>query len=300
MLHGFLFLLLLIGPAFLHQKAPDQTFTPILEMVNVKITDGETRGGGTPAAVAQAQSQPPAAPHPQQTTQTAPREQPSPVVPRPPERPEPVEKQVPDDFSIKPPVKTTKTEPKKTEPSPDSKTKPTVNFDQVVTRRPSNNKKKEENRRSEQLSAQKSALQKAQNERAKILSGINSATTSIRQGSAGTTSVSLSGFGGGGEAFANYRDVVASVYKNKYEAVLLSAGDIAEGADSVTAKITIDKSGSVVSSRIISKSNNSGLNRLVQRVIDGITRVAPFPEGATEDKREFTITFDLKAKRQLG
>jgi hypothetical protein len=38
----------------------------------------------------------------------------------------------------------------------------------------------------------------------------------------------------------------------------------------------------------------------VQRTLDRVTFVAPFPDGAKEKERTFIINFNLKAKRMLG
>jgi hypothetical protein len=38
----------------------------------------------------------------------------------------------------------------------------------------------------------------------------------------------------------------------------------------------------------------------VQRTLDRVKFIAPFPEGATEKERTYIINFNLKAKRMLG
>ena len=47
-------------------------------------------------------------------------------------------------------------------------------------------------------------------------------------------------------------------------------------------------------------SGETGVDSSVQRTLDRIPFIAPFPEGAKEKERTYTINFNLKAKRGIG
>ena len=64
--------------------------------------------------------------------------------------------------------------------------------------------------------------------------------------------------------------------------------------------MTIASDGTVISARIITPSGDAGVDASVQRTLDRVTFIAPFPEGATEKERTYIINFNLKAKRMLG
>jgi outer membrane biosynthesis protein TonB len=56
----------------------------------------------------------------------------------------------------------------------------------------------------------------------------------------------------------------------------------------------------VISALILSPSGDANVDSSVQRTLDRVTFVAPFPDGATEKERTFIINFNLKTKRMLG
>ena len=72
--------------------------------------------------------------------------------------------------------------------------------------------------------------------------------------------------------------------------------------DDANAKVTVTiaRDGTVISARILTPSGDAGVDASVQRTLDRVTFIAPFPEGATETERTYTINFNLKAKRSLG
>jgi TonB family protein len=55
----------------------------------------------------------------------------------------------------------------------------------------------------------------------------------------------------------------------------------------------------VISARIITPSGDPGVDASVQHTLDRVPFIAPFPEGAKEKERTYTINFNLKAKRSL-
>ncbi|MBU6410693.1 MAG: energy transducer TonB, partial [Verrucomicrobia bacterium] len=68
----------------------------------------------------------------------------------------------------------------------------------------------------------------------------------------------------------------------------------------VKVTVTIARDGTVVSARIIGPSDDPGVDASVQRTLERVKFIAPFPEGSTEKERTYTINFNLKAKRMLG
>jgi len=97
-------------------------------------------------------------------------------------------------------------------------------------------------------------------------------------------------------SYANYASVVKSVYDQAWTPPDDMAGD------DVTTKVsvTIGSDGTVISSRIIEKSGDERVDASVQRALDRVTFVAPFPDGAKEKERTFFINFNPQAKRMLG
>jgi len=96
-------------------------------------------------------------------------------------------------------------------------------------------------------------------------------------------------------AYANYAAVVKSVYEQAWV-----PPDTAQNDDANTkVTVTIASDGTVVSASIIAASGDAGVDASVQRTLDRVTFIAPFPEGAKEKERPYTINFNLKAKRML-
>ncbi|HSY17798.1 MAG TPA: energy transducer TonB, partial [Candidatus Acidoferrales bacterium] len=97
-------------------------------------------------------------------------------------------------------------------------------------------------------------------------------------------------------SFANY----ASVVKSKYEGAWIEP-DSADNDDAVVkVSVTIANDGHVTTSSIVNPSGDSKVDKSVQRTLDRVDFVAPFPEGAKEKERTFIINFNLKAKRLNG
>jgi protein TonB len=126
---------------------------------------------------------------------------------------------------------------------------------------------------------------------------IGSAITDIRNNTAPSTTIDLNpGPGGNGPAYANYGDVVRAIYEQAW-----LPPDDAVNDDAITkVTVTIASDGTVVSARIIRDSGDAKVDNSVQRTLDRVTFVRPFPDGATDKQRTYIINFNLKAKRLLG
>ena len=126
---------------------------------------------------------------------------------------------------------------------------------------------------------------------------VGSATRSLRANLSSTTTIQTDyGPGEGGVAYANYAQLVKSIYENAWVPPDVTAND-----DAITkVTVTIASDGDVLSARILRACGEPRVDSSVQRTLDRVTRIAPFPEGAREKQRTYTINFNLKAKRALG
>ena len=95
-------------------------------------------------------------------------------------------------------------------------------------------------------------------------------------------------------AYANYATVVKSVYEQAW----ILPNDVTDNANT-KASVTIASDGTVITARIVTPSDDAGLDASVQRTLDRIRFIAPFPEGATEKERTYTINFNPQVKRLL-
>jgi len=128
----------------------------------------------------------------------------------------------------------------------------------------------------------------------RLAQAIAKANERLKEGFTQGTKVVIDG--PGGEAYADYTQFVKSIYEDAW-----IVGDELTDEDS-TAKVsvTIARSGRVISARIDRHSGNATLDKSVQRALDKVTFVRPFPENTSDEQRTFLINFNLKAKRLLG
>jgi TonB family protein len=264
-LHSLLFVILLVGPAFLAEKSVPIDM-PVLDVIPSKLIDELMSGGGNPKA----QPPPPALP-----VVTPPSVKPTPV-PKPPEKkPEPPQKE---------PIKALTPEPIP-EDKPPRKPLPKVNLKPVIRSNVDPKARKQ---------AEAEAQAKASADAAKVAAAIQSTARSIKEGLSSSTSVEVPG--PGGEAYANYSRVVISVYQQAW----LKPEDVRQEVTIVQATVTIARDGTVLSARITKSSGNGSVDKSVQRTLERVKFVAPFPEGAKEPQRNFDLEFNLKSKQSLG
>ena len=289
-LHALLCVILLVGPAFLssNHRGFEQ---PTLEVIPAKIVDSLFSGGGNPKANPPAAQKAAEPPPPAQQTETRP---PDPT-PKPPQ----IKEQVAEE---RPPV-VEKTKPEVIEkPAPQ---KPGIKVSTTVVRRTSEKDKEEKARTETEAKAKAQAEAKA---RAKadadarrkatqqLESRLNSAFESLSKNlSRGTT---IEPMGPGGEAYADYGQVVKSYYDHAW----IDPEDVSEDAATVKVKVVIRRDGTVISDSIQKRSAIPTLDKSVQNALDRVRLrgLPPFPEGAKESQRSYIINFDLKAKRLVG
>jgi len=97
-------------------------------------------------------------------------------------------------------------------------------------------------------------------------------------------------------AYANYANVVKSIYEQAWT----PPDDAANDDANTKVSVTIASDGTVISARIIGASGDSGVDASIQHTLDRVTFIAPFPSGTTDKERTYIINFNLKAKRMLG
>jgi len=282
--HSLLFVLVVFGSAFFvsHDKSIS---TPPLHALPTKLIDEALSGGGGNPKIAPSEDQQKGqtlVPQPPQPARVEPRP-PTPPVPKPEIQPAPIVK-----IDKPKPVKPAKEPPKEpAKPKPDTATAPPLNLKPVT--RPSIDKAAIE--KAKQAEAQAKALADA---RRRAAVELGKAAQELKSGFSQGTKVEISG--PGGEAYADYSQFVKSVYEDAW----VVSDDLTDESSTAKVSVTIAKSGHVISARIERHSGNSPLDRSVQRALDKVRFVAPFPAGALDEQRTFIINFNLKAKRLLG
>jgi TonB family protein len=287
--HLSLVLILVFGSAFFteHSKPDD---TQLLTVIPANLIDAAFSSGVKNAQPpAPAPPTPPQPPTPVQPPPTPTPPQPKPVVtpPTPAPTPEPTLVQkvkelftpepkqlTPDDLTPKETEKPAKPAPKKIEVS----LKPVVRN----TSKPA----PDTTAADEAREAKRLAKARAQ--------AIAKVARSIADNASSATTVEMPGTGS--VSYANYASVVKSIYERAWTPPDDTASD-----DAITkVSVTIGSDGTVISSRILNPSGDARVDGSVQRTLDRVTFIAPFPDGAKEKERTFIINFNLKAKRMLG
>jgi TonB family protein len=97
-------------------------------------------------------------------------------------------------------------------------------------------------------------------------------------------------------AYANYASVVKSIYERAW----VPPDDAVNDDANTKVSVTIASDGTVISASVIGASGDSGVDTSVQKTLDRVTFIAPFPSGTTDKERTYIINFNLKAKRMLG
>lgn len=122
---------------------------------------------------------------------------------------------------------------------------------------------------------------------------LRKAIRSLKQNLSASTTVDMPG--NSSVAYANYASVVKSVYEQAW----LLPNSIANDNENVKVTVTIASDGTVISARIVDSSGDGTLDTSVQKTLERVTFVAPFPEGTTDKQRSYTINFNPQLKRML-
>ncbi len=211
-----------------------------------------------------AQVAPPPAPAPPKPKQPEPKKvqpkpKPKPVPPKPKPKkitPKPKPKPVP----LKP-------KPKKITPKPKPKPKIRVNLNSSV-RKPD---------------AQKDAAKRARQAEAKRQTALNKLQAKL----SGRTSVNVPI---GRYASANYESLI----RKKYMDATIHPGAI--GADPVVkVRLVIARNGTVLSARVTGKSGVASWDRSVQKALDRVKFIKPFPEAMKGSQQTFNLNFNSRS-----
>lgn len=258
-LHLTLLAVFFFGSGFLGSRKVDNL--PLLEFVPMITTDANVSGGGNPNA------RPPPAPLPAL--------QPQRQAVQPANPPKPT--------------------PKLVKPDPNSlETKPAKKYSkQDIVLRPWTGAAPKPTLSNPNTSSQNDTQARADAQRRQLA---GSAVRTLRENLSSGTSVEMPGPGGGGATYANYKQVVGSIY---YEAWIVP-DDVDTEAATAVASVVIARDGTVISASLTKSSSNKAVDRSVQATLDRVRFIAPFPEGAKESQRTFTINFNLKAKKAIG
>ena len=267
--HLLLFVILLVGPAFLSSKSHSED-VQTLDFYPSKLIDAALMGGGNrnakPPAPVVPPSQPPAQAHQAPTEKS-----------REPDPPKQMAKAKIDPESVEMP------EPKRHKPQVSLEWK---------TRTETSTKSKPKSSITDMQTREK---QFADN-RSRQAKQLRSAADSIRENTSSATSIVDPGPGGGGPSYASY----ASLVKTRYENAWQEPNDAANDNAITKVSVTIGCDGTVYSSQITRPSGDLQVDRSVQQTLDRVTFIAPFPEGFKEKQRTYIINFNLKAKRGLA
>jgi len=271
--HLLLVVILIVGPAFLSSRSKVDDMKT-LDFVPALAIDQAFNGGGNPKA-----QLPPPNPIPTPPTPQVAQPPPPPAPTQPVEKPEPA----------RIPVSQTKPEADEIATDKTAARKHEFILKPVAHRNTNENSRQpsESDRQAKEFAERRKRAAEAIGQTARNLSHDVSSTTSIDTNY---------GQGGGGEAYANYAQIVKSIYEQQWIAPENADND--EAITKVT--VTIARDGSVVSSRIVRASGDPAVDSSVQRTLDRVTFIAPFPESTKDKERTYTINFNLKAKRLAG
>jgi hypothetical protein len=267
--HLLLMLILFIGPAFMSAKNTKSEDFQLLDIIPARTVDAlvAANPGGAPVQ-RQQQQQPPAAQAP----------------PVQESKPPPVQKAQEPNVVEKKEVES--------ETKPQKPRLPQINT--TLSTRPSSNKQKQPQKADKTDTSES----KAAENRRKSAAAFALATANLNDGLSGRTSVRVGdGTGAGsGPAYANFLQVVKSVYTRMW--------DIPDGASDgaiISVSVTIARNGDVVRSTITRRSGDAIADASVELLLDRVHHVAPLPEDSKEDQRTVNIDFSVKAaKRLLG
>jgi len=144
-----------------------------------------------------------------------------------------------------------------------------------------------------EAAAKAKAAKEAKRLRAERVRAFERAASSIRDNASSATTVEMPGTST--VAYANYSSVVLSIYTEAWRVPDSSTSDDAI----VKASVTIARDGHVVESHIVDRCGDSSVDNSVQKTLDRVRQIPPFPDDSTDKERTYIINFNLKAKRQM-
>ncbi len=257
--HTLTLALLLLAPIILAKR---EDKVQVIDLIPSEIVDQIM---APPAPVAPPTPPTPTPPKPTPPKPTPPKPKPTPPDPVPP-KPKPAE-------PVKPkpkPVKVVKPKPKPSKP------KIKVNLSSTI-RQPDTQK----------IKAQQAAAERARKAEAKRRAALNESLNNLDSKLSGRTSVNVPQ---GRYAAANYESLI----RRKYVDATIHPGTIS-GDPVVKVRLVIARSGNVISARIIGTSGLASWDRAVQKALDRVKRIAPFPAGMSGAKKTFNLNFNSRS-----
>lgn len=312
--------LLLFAPV-LSSRTVQDTPSPILEIIpdNLRLTDGNTIGGGNPNAQPPKGGPQPSAP-PQPPVQEPPPPTPPPKVPpikTPPPEPTKVEEAPPEPTKTEetPPKKNLATEIQRSAPNapkaqdvdptlstkkqkasktdfqlaeaPKKRSKKDIEAERKATEAAADAQEAREAREHQaRVAAARDAWNRAQQARADAVRGVAS---NLGKNLSGSTSFEMPG--PGGAAYAPYGSYLMAFYKLRWKKPTTLNVDHGE----VEAEITVQRNGRVSAFKLINPSGIRALDDSVREVLERNRDLRPLPDGTTDTERRITIRFDLSA-----
>jgi membrane protein involved in colicin uptake len=318
LLHGTLLAVLVAGAAF--APKPEIPSVPFLELLptDLKLTDGNQIGGGTPNAKSPAgprpnplpepSQQPPAAAKPPTTRKPDPekRDETKPVK----EKAQKAQKTAPvkaDKSSKDKPDTSKNTPPEKTQAVDSTKRlKRVVQIAERTLKRPSNTdeetqkeraatEKREANAQREREEAEQrtQAIEAANTARRDLANRLLSGATTISQGMGSSTTIEMPG--PGGQAYAPYISYLGLFYRERWK----NPRSTSRSKAYVGASVEIAKDGTVVDWKLTDPCGIREVDDSVREVLKRYQRLRPLPGTTTDPKRLFTIQFRLDADSNL-
>jgi len=259
-IHLLLLLILFVGPAFFYSK-PKADDLQVLDVIPANLVDAAFSSG-----VANATPPPPAPVTPPAPPTPVVQPAPPPPVPKPVTPPEPTLTERLEKYFKPEPVKPA---PEK----PVTETRKIQVSTKLVTRTAPTD-----------VPTPDHSQQQAR--------AIRTALRNLKHNLASKTTVDMPG--NSSVAYANYAAAVKSIYEQAW----ILPNDVSDNANTKVS-VTIASDGTVISARIIDPSGDAGLDASVQRTLDRVKFIAPFPEGATDKERTYVINFNPQVKRLL-
>ena len=263
--HLLLLTVLVFGSAFFAPRPkPDET--QLLDVIPANLIDAAFNSGvrgATPPPPAPPVVTPPPQPAPPTPAIQPPPPVPKPVVPPPPTLTERIEKL----FTPEPKPVPVKPAPENPEPKPH---KIQVNTQLVARTTPKPSPTPDNSQQTAQA----------------ISAAIRNLQKNLKPG----TTIDMPG--DSTVSYANYASVVKSIYDRAWTL----PDSVANDDENVKVTVTIARDGTVISSRIIEKAGDAPVDRSVQLTLDRVTFIAPFPDGATDKERSYTINFNPQSQ----
>lgn len=259
--HTLTLALLFLAPIILAKR---EEKVEVIDLIPSEIVDQIM---APPAPVAPPTPPTPTPPKPTPPKPTPPKPKPTPPDPTPP-KPKPVE-------PVKPkpkPVEVVKPKPK---PKP---VKPKIKVNLKSTMRKPDTQK---------IKAQQAAAERARQAEAKRRAALNQSLNNLDSKLSGRTSVNVPQ---GRYAAANYESLI----RRKYVDATIHPGTIS-GDPVVKVQLVIARNGNVLSARIIGASGLASWDRAVQKALDRVKRIAPFPAGMSGAKKTFSLNFNSRS-----